>query len=157
MTPTIVELPDRPYVGLAGTVTMSTIGRIADKLPSVFAWLGARGIEPAGAPFFKYNVIDMDADLELEVGVSVAHVVESDGEIMAGVLPGGRYATVTHVGHPDGFVWGDFRVVAVGGGRGVAVGWGWAAVWVPAGGVPDRSRDSARYGQMGDRASVPAC
>jgi effector-binding domain-containing protein len=102
MTPTVVELPDRPYVGLAGTVTMSTIGRIADKLPSVFAWLGARGIEPAGAPFFKYNVIDMDADLELEAGVPVAHAVESDGEIIAGVLPGGRYATVTHVGHPDG-------------------------------------------------------
>src|SRR5947207_14176017 len=102
MTPSIVELPDRPYVSLAGTVTMSTIASIADRLPEVFGWLGARGIEPAGAPFFKYNVIDMEAELELEVGVPVAHAVKSDGEMITGVLPGGRYATVTHVGHPNG-------------------------------------------------------
>src|SRR5690349_5913419 len=102
MTPTIVELPDRPYVGLAGTVTMATIASIADRLPEVFGWLGARGIEPAGAPFFRYNVIDMEADLELEVGFPVATPAESDGEMIAGVLPGGRYATVTHVGHPQG-------------------------------------------------------
>ena len=100
--PTIVELPDRPYVSLPGTVTMQTIGKIADRLPEVFGWLGARGIEPAGAPFFRYNVIDMAADLELEVGVPVGAPVEVSGELIAGTLPGGRYVTVTHHGHPDG-------------------------------------------------------
>src|SRR5882672_5151858 len=102
MTPTIVELPDRAYVGLPGTVTMSTVGRIATRYPEVFGWLRARGIEPAGAPFFRYNVIDMERELELKVGVPIASAVPGDGEIIAGVLPGGRYATVTHVGHPKG-------------------------------------------------------
>jgi effector-binding domain-containing protein len=100
--PTIVELPDRAYVSLPGTVTMRTIAEIADRLPEVFGWLGARGIEPAGAPFFRYNVIDMVADLELEVGVPVEVPVEVSGELIAGTLPGGRYVTVTHHGHPDG-------------------------------------------------------
>jgi len=67
----------------------------------VFAWLGARGVAPAGPPFFKYNVIDMAGELEVEGGVPIAQAVEGDAQVISGVLPAGRYATVTHVGHPD--------------------------------------------------------
>jgi hypothetical protein len=63
-------------------------------------WLSMRGIEPAGAPFLKYNIIDMGRQLEIEAGVPVAAVVGGEGPVFAGVLPAGRYATVTHVGHP---------------------------------------------------------
>jgi len=63
--------------------------------------LAARGLTPAGAPFFRYNVIDMMAELEVDVGVPVAAVVDGDGDLVAGVLPAGRYATLTHVGHPS--------------------------------------------------------
>jgi effector-binding domain-containing protein len=31
----------------------------------------------------------------------VAAPLEGDGDIRAGVLPAGRYVTVTHIGHPD--------------------------------------------------------
>ena len=99
--PSIVEHPEQPYVAIAGLVTMQTIGAIADRLPEVFVWLAEHGLEPAGAPFFRYNLIDMDRRLEVEVGVPVAAAAEGDGEVRAGVLPAGRYATVTHVGHPD--------------------------------------------------------
>ena len=67
----------------------------------VFAWLGARGAAPAGAPFWKYNVIDMAGKLEIEAGVPVAAAVAGDDRVVAGVLPAGRYATLTHVGHPS--------------------------------------------------------
>src|SRR5262245_41741099 len=70
--PIIVERAEQPYVGIRGLVTMPTIGAIADRIPEVFAWLGARGIEPAGAPFLKYNLIDMARELEIEAGVPVA-------------------------------------------------------------------------------------
>jgi effector-binding domain-containing protein len=33
--------------------------------------------------------------------VPVAAVTDGDGEVISGVLPAGRYATVTHVGHPS--------------------------------------------------------
>jgi effector-binding domain-containing protein len=46
----------------------------------------------------------MDAELELETGVPVASPVEGKGEVRAGVLPAGRYATVGHTGHPDTLV-----------------------------------------------------
>jgi effector-binding domain-containing protein len=99
--PTIVERPAQPYVAIKGSVTMRTFGEIADRLPEVFAWLGERGIEPTEAPFFKYNLIDMMRELEVEAGVPVAAAVPGEGEVFAAVLPAGRYVTATHVGHPD--------------------------------------------------------
>jgi effector-binding domain-containing protein len=99
--PTIVECAAQPYVAMRRSVTMETFNEIADCLPEVFDWLGARGVEPAGAPFLKYNLIDMERELEVEAGVSVATAIAGDDQVIAGVLPAGRYATVTHVGHPD--------------------------------------------------------
>jgi effector-binding domain-containing protein len=67
----------------------------------VFDWLAARGIAPAGPPFWRYLVVDMEAELELETGVAVASHPKGDDQVRAGVLPAGRYATVLHTGHPD--------------------------------------------------------
>jgi effector-binding domain-containing protein len=99
--PRIVERPEQPYVAIGGVVTMQTVGAIADRLPEVFVWLAEHNLEPAGVPFFKYNLIDMRRQLEVEVGVPVATPAQGDGDVHAGVLPAGRYANVTHVGHPD--------------------------------------------------------
>ena len=99
--PELIERPQQPYVGMRRTVTMRSIPEIADRLPEVFGWLAERGVAPAGAPFLKYNVIDMAGDLEMEAGVPVASPVDGDDRVFAGVLPAGRYARVTHVGHPD--------------------------------------------------------
>ncbi|MEO3750629.1 GyrI-like domain-containing protein [Streptomyces sp. B6B3] len=107
-TPTVVERPEQPYVGIRSYVTMETIADIADRMPELFAWLGARGITPVGAPFFRYHVIDMERRLDVSVGVPVAAPPPGpatgpgpEGDVAAGVLPGGRYATVAHTGHPD--------------------------------------------------------
>jgi hypothetical protein len=47
-------------------------------------------------------VIDMDRGLEVEVGVPVAAGVDGDGQVLAGVLAPGRYASLRYAGHPDG-------------------------------------------------------
>jgi effector-binding domain-containing protein len=99
--PTIVERASQPYVAMRRSITMQTFGEIADRFPEVFDWLGARGVEPAGAPFFRYNVIDMERTLEVEAGLPVATAITGDDRVISGVLPAGRYATVTHIGHPD--------------------------------------------------------
>jgi effector-binding domain-containing protein len=98
--PRIVERPEQPYVAISGQVTMQTVGAIADRLPEVFVWLADHGLEPAGPPFFRYNRIDMQRQLEIEAGVPVA-AAKGDRQVHAGVLPAGRYATLTHLGHPD--------------------------------------------------------
>jgi effector-binding domain-containing protein len=70
----------------------------------VLAWLRERHIAPVGPPFWKYNVIDMDRLLEVEVGAPVAAPVDGDDQVLAGVLPSGRYATLRYTGHPDGLI-----------------------------------------------------
>jgi effector-binding domain-containing protein len=102
--PEIVTRDEQPYVAIRARVAMSELGRVAERHPEVFGWLGARGLAPAGAPFFKYNVIDMMRELEVEVGVPVAAAVDGDGSVLSGVLPAGRYAALTYVGPPSELV-----------------------------------------------------
>jgi effector-binding domain-containing protein len=100
--PEIVTRAEQPYVAIRTQVTMEDLGTVVPPLnQEVFAWLGARGAASAGAPFWKYNVIDMARKLEVEAGVPVATAVDGDDKIVSGVLPAGRYATLTHVGHPS--------------------------------------------------------
>src|ERR1700722_677502 len=98
--PQITERAGQPYVAVKAQVTMQNISAIADRIPEVFGWLAAHGVAPAGAPFLKYNVIDMARLLEIEAGVPVAAAVDGDGSVLSGALPAGRYATVIHLGHP---------------------------------------------------------
>jgi hypothetical protein len=99
--PEIVTRVEQPYVAIRAQVTMGGLGGFAARTGEVFAWLGSRGLAPAGAPFLKYNVIDMARQLEVEAGVPIAAPADGDGEVISGILPAGRYATVTHVGHPS--------------------------------------------------------
>src|SRR6266705_1115288 len=72
--PEIVTRAEQPYVAIRTQVTMEDLGTVVPPLnQEVFAWLGARG--PAA--------------------------VAGDDRVVAGVLPAGRYATLTHAGHPS--------------------------------------------------------
>lgn len=102
--PEIVPRAEQSYVAIRTRVTMADLGGLGARFAEVFAWLSARGVPPAGAPFFRYNVIDMARELEIDAGVPVAQAVEGDGHLVAGVLPAGRYATLTHIGHPAGLI-----------------------------------------------------
>ncbi|PZG15131.1 GyrI-like domain-containing protein [Nonomuraea aridisoli] len=100
--PQIIELPERPYVGVRATITMTTFGVVGDRIAGIIAWLAERGHHPADAPFFRYEEIDMAADrLVVQAGVPVAVPVEGEGDLFAAVLPAGRYVTESHHGHPD--------------------------------------------------------
>ena len=96
----VTERAAQPYVGISGKVTMASIGSIADRIPVIFGWLASHGIAPAGAPFIRYNVIDMERQLDIEAGVPVASAVEGDDQVQPGTLPAGRYAVLLHVGAP---------------------------------------------------------
>jgi effector-binding domain-containing protein len=99
--PTIEERAAQPYVAIEATVSMDTISAIADRLSEVFGWLATEGGTQSGPPFFKYEIIDMARRLVIRVGVPVAEPLEGSGDILPGMLPAGRYATVSHVGHPQ--------------------------------------------------------
>jgi effector-binding domain-containing protein len=99
--PEIETRREQPYVAVRAKVTMGEIEAFARRFGEVFGWLDRHGLAPAGPPFFKYNVIDMARELEMEAGVPVAAAVAGDDRVVAEVLPAGRYATLTHVGHPS--------------------------------------------------------
>lgn len=103
--PEIIERPEQPYLFIPAAVSMQTIGQTIPELHGgLFGWFGAHGVQPAGAPFVKYDLIDMDRRLEIEIGLPVATPADGDERVQAGTLPGGKYARLLHVGHPSTLV-----------------------------------------------------
>jgi effector-binding domain-containing protein len=104
--PKLVERGEQHYVAIRKFVTMAEIGpTLPPLIGDVFAWLAEKGIQPSGAAFWRYNVVEMDKKLEIDVAVPVASAVKDtvkgEGEIIADVLPAGTYALMLHTGHPD--------------------------------------------------------
>jgi effector-binding domain-containing protein len=98
-SPKIVERTEQPYVAVKSVVKMDEIGPTAGKLlGEVFGWLSGHGLTPAGAPFFRYNVVDMERGLEIEFALPTAAQAAGDDRVLAGVLPAGRYASLIHLG-----------------------------------------------------------
>jgi effector-binding domain-containing protein len=103
--PRIVERPEQPYVAIRCRVAMSDLGPAIDgSFPKVFDRLADEGIPPAGPPFVRFDVIDMERQLEIEVGVPVSSPPPDDGEIVADKLPAGRYGVITFTGPYEGLV-----------------------------------------------------
>jgi effector-binding domain-containing protein len=103
-SPAVVQRHEQPYVGIHQNVTMAELAGVADRIPELLRWLDERSIRPAGPPFFRYNLIDMQARLSVEVGVPVANPLTGDDDVRGGVLPAGRYLTDIHVGPPNTIV-----------------------------------------------------
>lgn len=111
MQPTIVQRDEQLYVGRRESITMTEFARVADHLPTMFSGLAERGAAIAGAPFFRYRLIDMSAELVVEAGIPVAGPVEVAEPTFTGTLPAGRYVTASHVGHPDELVAATARLL----------------------------------------------
>ncbi|MFI6286842.1 GyrI-like domain-containing protein [Streptomyces sp. NPDC051018] len=99
--PTVVDRPEQPYAFIRRSVRMDAFGLIADRLGELIGWLDGHGVPFAGAPFFRFNTVDMAAESEVEAGIPIAALPAPEGDIQIGTLPAGRYATVLHTGHPD--------------------------------------------------------
>ena len=77
--PKIEHRNGQPYVGLRAQVTMQELGKLLPPLwGEVYGWLANKGLKPAGAPLWRYRVIDMAAKLEIDVGVPVPTPVTGD-------------------------------------------------------------------------------
>ncbi len=103
--PAVIERSAQPYVAIKAQVTMQTLSTILPALHGcVFDWLRERRTSPIGPPFWKYNIVDMDRGLEVEVGVPVSARVDGADRILPGLLPAGRYAALRYTGHPQGLL-----------------------------------------------------
>jgi effector-binding domain-containing protein len=107
-------------VAIRDKVTIPFTPVIDKVMPEVAGWLQARGVERLGPAVFKYNVIDMPR-LEVEMGFAPAAPPKGEGRVLAGVLPAGRYATLTHWGHYDRLM--DATAVLIGWAKETGIAW----------------------------------
>jgi effector-binding domain-containing protein len=97
--PKLEDRGEQQYVGIRTQVPMSKFKKIIPEfLDELFAWLGKQGVQPAGAPFMRYHVINMAGNMDVELGVPVTSAVSGDGRIAPGVIPAGRYASLVYTG-----------------------------------------------------------
>lgn len=103
--PTIEQRGALRYAGIRMQFPMDGFAAAADAtFPELFGWLDRHGIAPAGPPFIRYHVIDMQAELDIEFGMPVPAAVAGDDRVRPGVLPAGRYVTLRHIGSYDGLI-----------------------------------------------------
>jgi effector-binding domain-containing protein len=94
--PSIEHREGQPYVALSTSITMQGYGAIGPMFSDVLDWLAERGIAPAGPPFIRYLVIDMEKLLDIEVAVPVAILPPTDERVVSGTLPAGSYVTLSY-------------------------------------------------------------
>lgn len=67
--------------------------------PALAAALAEQGMGH-GAAFGRYGAMD-EGVVDIEIGFVTDGVVSPDGDVAPGEIPGGEYATITHVGSYD--------------------------------------------------------
>lgn len=97
--PSVETRPDRHCAGIRVVTPFRGMFAVRDELmEELYGRLDERGVD-FGPTFFRLHVIDMAGSMDVEVGVVTEKPVEGDGRISPGVLPAGRYATLTYVNH----------------------------------------------------------
>ncbi|MBI1277878.1 MAG: hypothetical protein GC179_07100 [Anaerolineaceae bacterium] len=98
--PRIYERPDERYMGIRVQTPFKGMFTLIDKhlFKELRDWMKQEGIEPDGKPFFRYYVINMDGEMDVEVGIPVVTGLPGNGRICPRVLPAGRYASLIYVG-----------------------------------------------------------
>lgn len=95
--PKVVSRGAKRYVAIRREVDIPFTAVVNKTMPAVQRWFD-RHTETHGPAIFRYNRIDMPR-LDLEMGFVVPRKLSGEGEAVAGIIPAGRYATLTHFGH----------------------------------------------------------
>lgn len=97
--PKIVTREPQPFAAIVLELEQPEISSKAPPLiADVIAWLNARGLRHSGPPFFNYTSFKPGGRMVMQVGMPLAEPVTGAGNVTCGVLPGGRYVSVTHHG-----------------------------------------------------------
>jgi effector-binding domain-containing protein len=79
-----------PFQGMS-----KVIGRLSDEMNT---WMEQQKVKPSGPPFLRFHVIDMRGFMDIEFGFPYRKALPDDGEVKAGILPAGRYASLIYSG-----------------------------------------------------------
>lgn len=98
--PRVYVRPDEHYMGIRTQTPFNGMYTVIDKhlFRELRDWMKQMDIEPTGQPFFRYYVINMEGEMDVEVGIPVNTTLTGDGRVCPGVLPGGCYASLVYIG-----------------------------------------------------------
>ena len=97
--PKIDKRPERTYMGIRTLAPFKGMSKVIDKISrELNTWVAENKIKTSGPPFLRYHVIDMRGFMDISFCVPVRKALPDDGEIKAGVLPAGRYASLIYSG-----------------------------------------------------------
>jgi effector-binding domain-containing protein len=95
--PTISFREQRLSMGIRTIAPFRGMFAVRDELPKELRlWVHYHGIADEGPYFLRYHVIDMNNQMDIEVGYVVAEHVAGDGRVTPGSLPAGNYASLTY-------------------------------------------------------------
>jgi effector-binding domain-containing protein len=95
------EQPAQPALSVRTRAAVGDLPALFGKAyGAIMQYLGELGEQPAGMPFAAYYNMDMQ-NLDVEIGFPVARGLAARGEIQASQFPGGKLASVMHVGPYD--------------------------------------------------------
>jgi hypothetical protein len=99
---TVQELTPQPVVTVRDSVAPEALLALFERrFAQLAGHLAQRGAAPAGQPFAIYHAMSAEA-VDIELGMPVVDPVAGGGEVVAGELPAGRAAVLTHHGPYDG-------------------------------------------------------
>ncbi len=118
--PKVVEFGPRQYVAVRLPVTIPFGEEMDPAFDELFDAFARAGVEPDGIEFVKFNLIDMPS-LEIDVGMTTDANIPLTGRMVSGVLPGGRFISMTYTGAYDGLY--DATAMLIGWAKETGVVW----------------------------------
>lgn len=99
--PKIVEFGPKSYIAVRLPVMIPFGEEMDPAFDELFSAFSGAGAQPDGIEFVKFNLIDMPR-LEIEVGMTTEACIPRSGRMVSGVLPRGRFVSMTYTGSYDG-------------------------------------------------------
>lgn len=96
--PRVEDRPSRPTLGIRKRTPFRGMLAERDRLLAVLIdWMQDNGVEPDGSFYLRLHTVDMNGEMDLEVGAFTAGA--GDELVVAGEMPGGHYVVLRYCNH----------------------------------------------------------
>jgi effector-binding domain-containing protein len=96
----VEQRPERPYVGIRVVAPFRGMLRVYDDLlKELRSWVAQSGVETVEYGFLRLHVIDMSGPMDIEAGFFTVGEQPGGERVRPGLMPPGRYATLTYKDH----------------------------------------------------------
>jgi effector-binding domain-containing protein len=104
--PTLVKRLAQPYCALRVQLHREAIGETVPSLfIKIFGWLASNDVEIKGPSIIRYLMVNYNSgEVQIDVGVLTASLINKNDSIQCDVIPSGFYATVLHQGEYSGLM-----------------------------------------------------